>query len=84
MLKNPIPNLLEQIPDTLTLLDYTLLDKLRDTVKETTRLIVNNSCILALLTHLNEHKVISMHNISSEEDKYIYLIRNTYGRKDLS
>ena len=84
MLPNPIPKLLEIIPDDLTILDYTFLDKLRLVIKDTTKLYVNNSYVLALLTFLQEKEIVSMHNISSVEDKQIYLIRKLYGRKNLS
>lgn len=80
MLANPIPKILEQIPKELTLLDYKMIDDLRATIKTVTHLIVNNSYVLALLQHLSENGVISMHNVSSVEGKHFYLVRNTHGR----
>ncbi len=84
MLPNPIPKLLEQIPEELTILDYSMLDELRATIKHTTHIIVSNSYVLALLTHLQENNLIGMHNISSVEGTHLYMVKNLYGRKNLN
>lgn len=80
--KNPVPELLELIPYTDTILSLELADKMVTVVLEHTNLIVDNSYIMLLIAAMQEYGVIEAKELSwpSCEGKLILIKRIEYGK----
>ena len=65
--KNPLPKLLENIPEELTILSLSFSDILRSIVKEETEVVVSNEVLLVILNALAQRGFIMIHTIPSEE-----------------
>lgn len=65
--KNPLPKLLENIPEELTILSLSFSDILRSIVKEATEVVVSNEVLLVILNALAQRGFIMIHTIHSEE-----------------
>ncbi len=76
---NPIPVVLENIPDELTVIDYRLLDRIRSAIFMVTdsKSFVTDAYVMLLLSHLNRAGVINLHVLSNIEgiDGDVYVVK---------
>jgi len=57
---NPLPEILELIPEKQTILDLLLADSMRGIISKITGNIVNNSYLVLLLNHLAQSNLIEI------------------------
>lgn len=72
---NPIPEILEAIPDKISVLDATLVDKIISIIANRTNIVVNNNCVNTILGSLNEKGLIYYHTVQTDIANNITLIR---------
>lgn len=61
---NPIPEILELLPLTESVLDPKLLDTLIDIVRKKTKLVVSNTYIILLLSHLTDEGYVTLTEVN--------------------
>lgn len=72
---NPLPLMIEALPDTLTILDFRVLDTLIDIVFSVTGRVVTNNLILYMLSILAKHDYILLKEVKSDLGGTLILVR---------
>lgn len=72
---NPLPEVLEAIPTTITMVNLELAGKIAAIIAKRTNMVVNNHCVLFLLKYLADKDLIYFHTVATDNLGDVILIR---------
>lgn len=75
MKPNPLKAILRQIPETLTIVDLDFADKITEVILKRTKMVVNNKCVLVILSCLADSGLIYMTEVPSDVLGKIFIIK---------